>query len=42
MAEVAAERIANATPIMHFHVDEAVIKIISLLDFARILLVAYR
>jgi hypothetical protein len=29
-ADVAAEIIAKITPIMHFHVDEAIIKIISL------------
>jgi hypothetical protein len=32
-AEVAAEIIAKITPIMHFQVDEAIIKIISLNSF---------
>ena len=41
-ADVTAEIIAKTTPITHLHVDEAIIKIISLLDFAGFLLVVYR
>jgi hypothetical protein len=33
MADVAAEIIAKTTPIMHFHVEEEIIKIISLNGF---------
>jgi hypothetical protein len=36
MAEVAAERIARAAPIMPFHVNKAIIKIISPFDLIRV------
>jgi hypothetical protein len=41
-ADVAAERIARATPIMPFHVDEAIIKTILVWFLTGLLLVVYR